>query len=109
MTLWGTSYELAATATSSYDAPGPVSDLVEIVQVVLGGFPAERGGVGAELLAAGHARDDRGDRRLGGESGDGDVEDREAALGGVRLQRLDAVPVGCGQPTGAAGVEVRSG
>ena len=89
--------------------------LMRAAQSVISSSSTRSASVGSQRSAAALARtwspgggagDHRGDGRLGGEPGDGDVEQREVARGGVRLERLDPVPVGvashCARPGRAA-------
>ena len=54
----------------------------------------------AHLLGRGGAGDHRGHRGLGGQPADGHLEHAQTPLGRVRLDRLDGVPVGGGEPLG---------
>src|SRR3954464_10965757 len=66
-------------------------DLVERGEVLGRRLPRTGGDVGGDLLGLRRARDHRPDRGLRGEATDRYVEERDPAVAGVGLERLDAV------------------
>src|SRR5215472_8566428 len=66
-------------------------DLVDLRELIRGGLPFARRGVGLDLVRGRRAGDDRGAAGLGREAADGDLQKGRAVLRAPGDERLDLV------------------